>query len=101
VAVLPSRAEAMPMFLLEAQAARRPVVATPVGGVPSVVERGGGELVGVEDIPALSRALQRILIDGAYADRLGAAGAGACAASYGAEVIDRTYRSLYARLLPA
>ena len=60
VAVLPSRVEALPMFLLEAMAAARPIVATPVGDVPWLVD-DLVPLVPVGDSSALASAIERLL----------------------------------------
>jgi glycosyltransferase involved in cell wall biosynthesis len=56
LAVLPSRAEAMPVFLLEAMAAGVPVVATPVGAVETTVG-GAGRVVPVDDPGALAASM--------------------------------------------
>lgn len=45
LAVLPSRAEAMPKFILEAMASGRPVVATSVGAVQELVDDSVGRIV--------------------------------------------------------
>jgi len=63
VAVLPSRDEAMPMFLLEAMARGNAVVSTPVGGIPAVLGGGAGHLVHVGDADALADALERLVVD--------------------------------------
>ncbi|WP_455133512.1 glycosyltransferase [Microbacterium aurum] len=55
IAVLPSRDEAMPMFILEALARRNAVISTTVGGIPAVLGDGAGTLVppgDVDDSPA-------------------------------------------------
>ena len=57
-----SMTEGMPQVLLEAFAARLPVVATGVGGVPEMVG-GRGLLIGPGDAAAGARALQRLLDD--------------------------------------
>ncbi len=57
-----SLTEGVPQVLLEAFAARLPVVATAVGGVPPVVE-GRGLLVPPADPDAATRALQRVSLD--------------------------------------
>jgi glycosyltransferase involved in cell wall biosynthesis len=70
--VLPSYAEGMPMALLEAMSWRLPVIATPVGGVPQVVESEvNGLLVDPGDIDGLTRALTRLLEDADLRQRLG------------------------------
>lgn len=70
--VLPSWVEGLPLVVLEAMAAARPVVATSVGGVPELVADGEtGLLVPPRDPEALARAVEAALADGS---RLGAAG---------------------------
>jgi glycosyltransferase involved in cell wall biosynthesis len=71
---LPSYAEGMPMALLEAMSWALPVVATPVGGVPQVVEDGvNGLLVAPGDVDGLAAALGRLLSEAALRESLGAA----------------------------
>jgi glycosyltransferase involved in cell wall biosynthesis len=70
VAVLPSRFEVMPMFLLEAMAAARAVVATSVGEVPSLVG-DAGLVVPPGDADALAEALVAVLNDPTEATRRG------------------------------
>jgi len=57
-----SLTEGMPQVLLEAFAARLPVVATAVGGVPEMAD-GRGLLIAPRDAPAGAEALQRLLDD--------------------------------------
>jgi Glycosyltransferase len=57
VAALPSRAEGLPLALLEAQASGLPAVATAVGGMPDAVDPATGAVVPPEDPAALAAAL--------------------------------------------
>ncbi len=60
--VLSSVREGFPNVVLEAMASRRPVIATPVGDVPNLIEDGKtGILVPVADDEALAQALLRLL----------------------------------------
>lgn len=70
LAVLPSRVEVLPMFLLEAMASARPVVATPVGDVAWLVG-SDGRLVPVGDASALAREIAQLLEDGDAATTVG------------------------------
>ncbi|TFV64688.1 glycosyltransferase family 1 protein [Geodermatophilus sp. DF01-2] len=75
IAVLPSRDEAMPMFILEAMARGNCVVATDVGGIAAVLEDGRGIVVPPGDVEAFRAALQSVLSDPARRARLAEAGA--------------------------
>lgn len=62
--VLPSFAEGVPVVLMEAMAARLPVVASRVAGVPELVEDGeSGFLVPPGDVAALTARLGTLLAD--------------------------------------
>lgn len=59
--VLPSLQEGLPLALLEAMAAGLAAIATPVGGIPSVIRDGqNGLLVPTGDAPAIRAALDRL-----------------------------------------
>jgi glycosyltransferase involved in cell wall biosynthesis len=73
--LLPSANEGTPVVAIEALAARRPVVATRVGGVPDVVRDGvDGFLAPVGDVDALARHLAALAADPDLRRRFGDAG---------------------------
>ncbi len=73
--VLPSWIEGMPVTILEAMAAGKPVVATPVGGVPEVVVEGEtGLLVPPRDPDRLAEAITFLIKNPEIARRMGEAG---------------------------
>jgi len=85
VFALPSYGEALPMSLLEALGAGVPTVTTPVGAIPEVVADGvTGCLVAPGDQAGLKRALAKLLLDRAYATRLGDAARRSVQARFGA-----------------
>lgn len=61
VLVLASRAEGLPLAIMESFAAGRPVVATAVGGVPELVDAGTGWLVPPGDAAGLAEAIRAAL----------------------------------------
>lgn len=58
---LPSYSEGHPNVLVEALACGRPVVATPVGGIPEVIDPTCGEMVQARDAAALAQGLEQVL----------------------------------------
>jgi glycosyltransferase involved in cell wall biosynthesis len=74
VVVVVSSAEGLPNVVLEAMAHGKTVIATPVGGIPTVIEDGKtGLLVPVRDTAALRAAIERALGDPELRRRLGRA----------------------------
>lgn len=63
IAVLPSRDEALPMFLLEAMARGCAVVGSTVGEIPQLFSKGAGLLVAPGNIDDLARALEELCTD--------------------------------------
>ena len=75
VVCLSSTAEGLPMIILEAMAAGKPIVATEIGGVAEAVQNGRtGILVPVGDVQAFAAALVRLAGNAELADRMGRAG---------------------------
>ena len=69
-----SRREGLPMAILEAMASRVPLIATAVGGVPTVIMDGRtGVLVPEVDAGMLAKGMVALLRDGALRERLGVA----------------------------
>ena len=71
VYVLPTRAEGLPIGILEAMAGGNAVVSTPVGSVPDLVGPENGQLVDHSDVDALADALAGLLADPATIARAG------------------------------
>jgi glycosyltransferase involved in cell wall biosynthesis len=76
--VLPCTREAdggmdnLPTVIMEAMAAGLPVISTPLGGIPEMVEPGvNGELVPERDPEALCSAIERLIADREQARRFG------------------------------
>lgn len=69
--VLPSFAENLPVSIIEAFAYRVPVICTPVGAVPEMVEHGRtGLMVPAGDVTALAEALRRLITDAGLRETL-------------------------------
>jgi glycosyltransferase involved in cell wall biosynthesis len=94
---LPSRAEGMPMILIEAMSLGRPFVSTPVGGIPELA-RAGGLLVPVEDEIALADRLTELLAEPDLARMIGERGRKFCIETHGIDVIDARLRTFYSEL---
>ena len=97
--VLPSDYEAFGLVLLEAMAARLPVVATSVGGVPEVVDPGRtARLVPPGDVGELRTALEQLLSDPGKARARGEAGRARVEALFSWARTGERVRALYGEL---
>jgi alpha-maltose-1-phosphate synthase len=70
----PSRADTLPLVILEAMVSRLPVVATRIGGIPFEVTADTGALIESGDADALARELDRLAADPALREQMGEAG---------------------------
>jgi glycosyltransferase involved in cell wall biosynthesis len=59
--IVPSRAERLPYIVLEAAAARMPLIVTGVGGIPEIIRGSDTLLVPPDDVPALTSAMHGFL----------------------------------------
>jgi glycosyltransferase involved in cell wall biosynthesis len=99
VFVLSSLSEGMSMTILEAMAAKRPVVATDVGGTSWLVHHEKtGLLVPSRDPERLAEAILRILNDRAWASQLGEAGYALVRERFQLEQVVQQYDALYRQL---
>lgn len=95
VTVLSSRQETSPAVLMEAMAARRPVVATGVGGVAEIVAEGvSGHVTPPGDAAALAERIVRLLLDPGRAAAMGLAGRTLAEASYRRDIVGRRYLAM-------
>jgi glycosyltransferase involved in cell wall biosynthesis len=92
-----SRLEPLGNVVIEAWAARLPVVATATSGPRALIRDGeNGLLVPIEDADSLAAALRRLADDRALRDALAAAGHASYAAEYSAAQVVPRYRELLA-----
>ena len=99
VSVLCSLSEGFPNSVIEAMAAARPVVATPVGGVTDAVTHGvTGILVPVDDPTPFVDALRMLEADSQLRTRLGEAGREAVRVKFRQEIVIEKLSTLYEML---
>jgi glycogen(starch) synthase len=100
IVVMPSRSEGFPMVALEAAQMARPIVATPVGGLPeSVVHQQTGLLVEPEDSLALAEAIAFLLSHPDIARQMGQAGRSRALDIFSMERFVDAYDALYRKLI--
>lgn len=97
--VLPSRHEAFGNVLIEAMALGKTVVAAAVGGVPEIVRHGyNGVLVPPEDVGALARAIEELILSESLRHGLEAGAVATVRDKYAVPQMYRRYREIYLRL---
>ncbi|HLJ48631.1 MAG TPA: glycosyltransferase family 4 protein [Bryobacteraceae bacterium] len=100
--VLPSHNEAMPMSVLEAMSAGKPVIATRVGAVPTLVLDGEtGHLCAPGDADQIARSVLALLQNSEEAHRLGENGYRRVHTEFSSEAMAETYLRLYRNVLTA
>jgi glycosyltransferase involved in cell wall biosynthesis len=96
VVVLPSLFEGLPVSVLEAMAAERPVIATAIGGTDeAVTNEVSGLLVPPRDPGALAAAIRRLQGDPALGRRLAAAGRSRVEQSFSADATASEIMRIY------
>jgi glycosyltransferase involved in cell wall biosynthesis len=102
VFLMTSEFEGLPIALLEAMALQKPVVATPVGGIPELLAASGaGLLASVGAIGELSDAVLRLLNDPQRRLRMGVAGAAHVESDYHVKRRVRAIEGLYKEIVEA
>ena len=102
VFALPSHYEALPMSVLEAQAAGVPVVTTRVGGIPTAVDDGRtGFLLEPRDVAGLQAALVGLLTDPAGRKAVGEAARAASVERFSADVLVPKVDAIWREIVPA
>ena len=94
--VLPSKFEVSPISILEAMVRCVPVITTPVGEMPHVLENSKNCLfTKIGDVGDLAIKIQTLVEDGAYAERLGLAGRKFVVEKHNINKIIHQYTKLY------
>jgi glycosyltransferase involved in cell wall biosynthesis len=94
--MLPSVWEGLPMTVLEAMAASRPIIASEVGGVSAAVKhKVNGLLIAPGDPAAIVEAVSSLLRDRDRMSAYGAAGSRIFQERFSAEAMTRAYETLY------
>ena len=99
VYVNPSDFEGLPIAVLEAMALARPIVATSVGGVPSVINETTGILIPEKNPQALAEAVGALLDDPAHATVLGKAAQHLVETQFGLDAMIATTEQIYVEAL--
>ncbi len=97
---MPSRQEGLGLSIMEAQASGLPVVASRVGGIPSLIEHGKtGLLVEPENSDELADAIIRLFNDGAYLKEMGEAGRLFIQSAHSADKMTDKVQQLYQKIV--
>jgi glycosyltransferase involved in cell wall biosynthesis len=100
VFVLCSRTEIQPLSVMEAMAAGKPVIASRVGGMASLVADGRtGILFESDDAEALATAMRRLALNPSLAASMGREGATSAEREFDVKAMVRAYEALYLKLL--
>jgi glycosyltransferase involved in cell wall biosynthesis len=100
VFALPSLDEGMPMSLLEAAAAKVPVITTAVGDIPKLITNNETGLIIPIDAPdILAKAICTLIEDKIFAKKLAERAFELMAENYSSQAMYKSYASIYQRLI--
>ena len=100
VFVRPSRSEGMGNSFVEALAAGLPVIGTPVGGIPDIIEDGKTGLFSKPENPEdLAEKILAVLRDSRLKDRIRKAGKAMVEKRFGWDAISAKYENIFSSLL--
>jgi glycosyltransferase involved in cell wall biosynthesis len=100
VFVLPSEYEAFGIVLLEAQACKKPVIGTRVGGVSEAIgDEGAGIVIEYNDSDALAEAINKLLADDNLRKRMGEIGRKRVKQKFTWETVVDQIEKVYAELI--
>ena len=98
--ILPSFAEGFPVTVLEALACKTPVIATPVGGIPEIIQNyKTGILVPRNDCKKLAKAIQYLLENRDARSRMGQEGRKHVVMSYSLKSACKRLFAIYKQLI--
>ena len=98
--VLPSRIEAMPIALMQAMAAGKPIVATDVGAVSELVKNNESALlVPPENEMVMAEAISRLLRDPGLSQKLGAVAKSRAEKEFSLDKMIEAYNKIYMNAL--
>lgn len=101
VVVQPSRIEAMPLAILEAMAASKPIVASAVGEIPRLLEDGhAGMLVPPNNPEMLADSILRLLGDESLRNSLARRAAEKAVTQFDVSVMTAEYQKIYRMIAP-
>ena len=100
--ILPSLAEGLPMALLEAMAAKKPIIASKVGSIPDVIiPNETGLLIEPRDVSSLEKSIIELLNDKNKAARLAENGYKTIINKFSSKIMAKKYLDIYETLLRA
>lgn len=97
--MLPSYTEGLPSSMIEAMSLGKPVIVTPVGCIPEMLD-GNGLLIPVKDTQALADAILTLVQDDDLRRRMGQRSRELCEQRHITQVVIDHFEQLYAELMP-
>jgi glycosyltransferase involved in cell wall biosynthesis len=99
---LPSRNEGVPMSVLEAMSHSLPVVCTPVGGLPELIQDGHNGLLAAAGSPeSIAQQICTLLANPELSDRIGIAGEETVQRKCGLDLVSGRLQALYDEVIGA